>query len=507
MLLSAIMTMTAVPARRTTTAAAIATVTTTTDDNNNNNNNTVPRAKNAERSDLGHANQPDPCRQYRGVLHISQGDYNGGTTAILISFVLHQLAYAEQHQLLPWIHLSSYSKWVYDPLVHGGGGGGGDNNNNKKNRTFVMRAGQFTKQHAHCHGDCGCPPAVDFISDDFQVHDIPEGNGVWGSYFQLAPHIPKFDPLLHMTSSSSSTCRDKPLVRLSLAQLTKGLHNQCHYTAKPWRRGGMPADIRQDHLDNQAWLQQQRQIGARLVQRFVRLQPELQHRVEQALRQQEQQQQEDDNQMASVHCLAVHIRHSDKGNGRKRVPVRDFLPYVQAYVEHHRSPKHPTRPNHGNTTTTTTTTTNRPFVYLATDSSPVLTEIQQRWPRHVQERIRTQDGYDFGNLTTNSTIRPSASGVLLRSPNTTAVFALAAAAQDPTVAVSSTSRHDANLQVLTDALAMSHCQFLLHGLSGVTETSIFFNLELHRGAINLEDDDDDGHPSVADFERQLQQLR
>ena len=47
--------------------------------------------------------------------------------------------------------------------------------------------------------------------------------------------------------------------------------------------------------------------------------------------------------------------------------------------------------------------------------------------------------------------------------------------------------HCSNMEVLTDAMAMSKCQFLLHGHSNVSESTIYWNLELQNNSVNLED--------------------
>ena len=134
-------------------------------------------------------------------------------------------------------------------------------------------------------------------------------------------------------------------------------------------------------------------------------------------------------------CLAVHIRYSDKaGTKRKRIPLSTFLPYVQAYLQ-----------GGGKT------------IVLATDSAEVLSQISKEWPTDVTQAIVRQ------------------SNNVLRSDGKTAVFVVASKSHDRT-----------NREVMIDILAMSKCQFFLHGFSAVSEAVIYLNLDLHDHSIDLE---------------------
>lgn len=146
----------------------------------------------------------------------------------------------------------------------------------------------------------------------------------------------------------------------------------------------------------------------------------------------------------SPNCLAMHVRHSDKANRRQRIPLSRFLPYIDAYLEQVPNGK----------------------IYIATDSSNAIQELQGK--PHYQGRLLWQ----------NDT---------LRSSDTTAVFRM------------TTGHHSTNVQVLVDILAMSKCQFLLHGLSAVSEAVLYLqpNLQDDGHSINLELS---RHASVRDFQ-------
>lgn len=68
-----------------------------------------------------HPQSSGACDGFDGVLHIQQGDFGGASGTIFFLFVLGQLQYAEQFNLKPWVHLNSWSKMVYDQVVHGQG--------------------------------------------------------------------------------------------------------------------------------------------------------------------------------------------------------------------------------------------------------------------------------------------------------------------------------------------------------------------------------------------------
>lgn len=154
------------------------------------------------------------------------------------------------------------------------------------------------------------------------------------------------------------------------------------------------------------------------------------------------------NRQDTSKCLAMHIRHSDKANKRDKIALAAFLPYCQAYVE-----------------------AGGKLIYLATDSSRVIDKIKEEWPPHVTSAITWQRN-------------------IIRSPNETAVFdpAVLSYAQENGGGGGQQQQHHhrTNSEVLVDILAMSRCQWLLHGLSAVSEATIYTNLKLHDSSVNLE---------------------
>jgi hypothetical protein len=173
----------------------------------------------------------------------------------------------------------------------------------------------------------------------------------------------------------------------------------------------------------QEWLMHQRRNATISVQRYIRFNAYMEQRA------------------ACAHpnpqnSLGMHIRHSDKWTSRYIIPVREFLPYCTAFVDHGGA-----------------------SIYLATDSSKVLNEILLTWPGRVVDRLIVQEG------------------VKGLSSNGSAAFDLGI------------GNHRTNTEALTDLLALSKCTYLLHGLSALTEAVFYINPGLARRAINLDDNE------------------
>lgn len=148
------------------------------------------------------------------------------------------------------------------------------------------------------------------------------------------------------------------------------------------------------------------------------------------------------------------IGQGDKeGYGKRKAGrIRDYKPYIEAFLN----------------ATNATSTMRRPYVYLATDAWRVLDAIAENWPESLTSRIRSQGDR------------------VVRSVRWVPAYLL-----EPD------NHHRVNLEALVDILAMSGCQYLLHGSSTVSEAAIYWNLNLHKHSVNL---DDPSHPSLDDFE-------
>lgn len=351
----------------------------------------------------------DACSGYRGILHIAQGDAEGAAGTVFFLFVLNQLLYAQEHNLIPWIHLNNVSHHIFDARVHGSYA------QSESARTIVVSDTVqpswlgFRDPIAQKNFGFPGPPPKETSPDGPRTVTV-EGNGVWESYFLPVSDYSPTDP----------SCQQLPLVKLSYAQIIPGLHLNCPWSLRAWRYGGLPPALRNDTAASYSdWFRPMRQRGSRMVQKYIRFQPYMLQKAQHA--------------NPSSHCLAIHVRHSDKANRRQKIPLKRFYPYMDAYLEQ--------VPLGGK-------------IYVATDSSRVLEELQSL--PHYHDRLLWQEG-------------------AARSQNSTAVFR-------------QHNHHDTNVQVLVDILAMSQCQFLLHGLSAVSEAVLYLNPALqadYRG-VNLE---------------------
>jgi hypothetical protein len=382
------------------------------------------------------------CDGYGGILHISQGDSQGAAGTIFFLFVVNQLLYAEKFNLLPWVHLNNVSHYVYDPLVHGSGTSVAF----QALHGFVPSTTAFvdpiSKQQLLFPGR----PIQQTNSLQRQTETVT-GNGVWESYFEP---VSTFTP---------GDCPHLPLLRLTPSQLIS-IHIHWPPSVRAWRYGGMPPSLIQPDLTYDQWFAPMRDRGSALLEKYVR--PK-QHLVEMARR------------VVSLrhspqHCLAIHIRHSDKANRRKRIPVKKFLPYAQAYYE-----EVVMRTNNNNSNSNNTFSDNA-VIFLATDSHKVIHDIQRDWPSDLVDRMTWQTG-----------------ATIVRSNDTTPVFKMS-------------SHHETNTQVLVDILALSKCEFMLHGLSAVSEAAMYLNrgLQYRNHSVNLETAK---HSTVEDFRRTIQKWK
>jgi hypothetical protein len=221
------------------------------------------------------------------------------------------------------------------------------------------------------------------------------------------------------------SCRDKPLITMDLYLVTPGVHGFAPWAPRCWRYQYLPDYITKPHMPLQEWLEPQRDIAHKVLKKYIRFLPHIKEKAYKV------------NPSCSManSCLGVHIRQSDKAAGRRQIQTDEFLPYVEAFVA-----------------------AGGKWIYLATDSGRVLEEVRKEWPRYLQPKIRTMGDN------------------VVRSNDEKAVFDIA-------------SHHRTNTEILIEILALSTCQFMIHGLSAVTETSVWINVDLHYTSVNLEDPD------------------
>jgi hypothetical protein len=438
------------------------------------------------------ADRPDQQQscsgKYRGVLLIRQTDLLGGAGTALLQLVIGQLLYAHEHHLAPWIHLDNSSRVVYDPVIHGARAAAPPHGRRLQhqhergvaattqvrvvtNVTWIKRPAQYRHFREAVPG----PPVLvegggmeEYQTTLEELVASTGTDGIWEHYFEpVNPHR-RGCASSSVSAASASVGRagfPLPHVTLPLYLITPGLHGYSSTLAtQAWRYDYLPSYVTQSHLPLQQWLEPRRIRAHGAIQQYIRFRPhlrELARRVN-----------PDCRLNSESSCLGLHIRHSDKAAGRRIVPVREFLPYAKEFVR-----------NGGRS------------VYVATDSTLVWDEIQRDWPVSVTKRLRVL--HIASASTTASKKHPNHK--IHRSSDQRAVFDLEDAPSDN---INNNNRghrhhhhhHDTNQQALVEILALSNCQFLVHGLSAMSEAAIWVNLDLHNASVNLEANSDEDDP-------------
>jgi ribonuclease HI len=361
------------------------------------------------------------CDGYRGVYHIEKGDAGGAAGTVFFQFVIGQLIWAEMNNFKPWVYLNNVSYVIYDPIVHGRGPG----------VDFTMMGGlnisYIERPNGHWRDSIpGTPQNWEgLVPTNFHF----DGDGVWDDYFES---VSDFVP-------GDASCRDKPLVTMSLYQVTPGVHGFAPWAPRCWRYEYLPDYVTKPHVPLNEWLEPQRHVAHKTLTKYIKFLPHIQEKADLV------------NPDCSLEhsCLGIHIRQSDKAAGRRQIQTDEFLPYVEAFVQG-----------------------GGEWIYLATDSGKVMEHIKKEWPKYLQKKIRSMGDN------------------VVRSNDNQAVFDIA-------------SHHRTNTEILIEILALSNSQFMIHGLSAVTETSIWINVDLHYTSVDLEDPD---HLGPKDFSSLVQKV-
>jgi hypothetical protein len=359
------------------------------------------------------------CQDYDGVLFMSNVDRNAATGTAFFHYVVDHLIYANMYNLLPVIQIDQINP-LYDPAVHGLG----------SNRTVQVRKGEIStitgtdgmrcqpRKRNRGIGYPGKPILDNPILRNLTLH----GNGIWDSYFE--PPVPSF-------SWDDPSCLEMTFLEMSHRQVHPGMHVCWPLAVRGWMYTGMPYDLHENNKTLQEWFRPMRERGSRMTSQYIRLKPWLKELVDQA-------------NPPTKNCLAMHIRQTDKGHGRRKVPLAVFRVYAEAYSRSSGSGS----------------------IFIATDSANVFHEIQEQWDKNVTSRILTQAGA-FRSSTDKSTFKLLAN-----------------------------QTHRVNTEALVDIYAMSRCSILVHGLSAMSEGAIYLNPRLHDHSVNL----DDGDPtSIEEF--------
>jgi hypothetical protein len=416
------------------------------------------------------------CADADGILFISRVIRKAGAGTMFFQSIVDSLLYAEKYNLVPYIWINDdENQPCYDPNVHGVG----------PNRTVSkMAVGTITNLKGK--GDMACdtadgtrpgPPSLDQQSYQPKTYTLV-GNGMWQSYFQPIPKLSTRYPLYELpqhhpyTSSSSycfEECSKKPVFEMTRSQVMPDMHRCSEFAVRGWAFRGIPnallpkaanttkpskartkstttkskTTIPMQHKSIMAdWLWQHRKRAAPIVRRYFHLQPWLQARVDAA-----------NNATSRVDqsCLAVHIRLTDKASGRDKKGLDAYRPYMYAFAK-------------AITTTSSSISSSslvmKYSIYIATDDATVIPTIQNEWSPMVSSRVVFQ-------------------------PNT-----FRSHEEDlPTFKLLANDKHRSNTEALVDMYALSKCDYLIHGYSGMAEAVVYMNPELHSQSVNIDDED------------------
>lgn len=362
------------------------------------------------------------CAGKDGVLLIQLGDTQSAVGTMFFIYVVNHLIYAHLHNLQPWIHLLPNPP-CHDPAVHG-----------MEPHHFQMLTGT-KEEEIYGTGDSVCthtrrnsyyPGTPKTNPNTLKLQNITiHGNGVFDTYFKSTGFPPK-DP----------SCRKKPLLILNRRSVDPGMHFCAPWSAHPWPHRNIPLTNRPEGQGKtiQQWLQPMRQRASDQVRQYHKPLPWLQYHINKA--------------NPSSRCLSMHIRMTDKGNGRRKKPLSVFQAYAEAYA----------KASGGNS------------IYVATDDATVLTAIESEWKiaslRYQENTIRMNGG---------------SAAIFHQFINET---------------------HRTNTEGFVDIYAMSKCDFFVYGFSAMAEATVYVNPELHDRSVNV-----DAPPkeivSVKEFEKMV----
>lgn len=144
------------------------------------------------------------CNGYSGVLQMSRVDAAAATGTVFFIYVVNHLIYAEDNNLMMWVHLDEGVGKVYDEQVHSGG-----------ETTFQMVRGIPIKSLV---GEDGPPGRAEVDPNLYRFSEketiTVHGNGVWETYFRP---VSGFD-------IADESCTSKPLFVFKHKQVYPGIH-------------------------------------------------------------------------------------------------------------------------------------------------------------------------------------------------------------------------------------------------------------------------------------------
>jgi len=276
----------------------------------------------------------EACNGYDGVFQIQHYDKGGASGTSFFMFNVGMLAWADQHNYLPWIHIEDNYTWpIWDPIVH---------TNVTKHTEFTMMEGMEIgwsrdpdDPRAHLF------PGKPFVKEPLQPKTfVLNGTGVWEHYFLP---VNDFVP-------GDLSCRDKPIVKMDEDHIVPGMHANAPWAPRAWRYAE-PDYVKRWDLTWDKFFKPQRRRGAEITDRYIRFNPMIEKRVNCAFPDPE-------------FSMGMHIRHSDKVVERRVIHTDEFLVFAKTFVW-----------NGGRS------------IYIATDSTKVIDSIMETWPEEVISHV------------------------------------------------------------------------------------------------------------------------
>lgn len=203
-------------------------------------------------------------------------------------------------------------------------------------------------------------------------------------------------------------------------ELSRQLHSRQGWSVRSWSYGCERGRRYEEIMDRS------RPLGARVVAQYYKARPEVYAAVEGMLG--------SGRRWGQQKVLGMHMRGTDKQNGRQIIDPDAYYPHALAFVE-----KYPGS-----------------LVYLATDDENFRNRALS-WPSAVSSR-------------------------LVAHP----LFALARNTDAGRPFGGKKFRREEGFHALVDILALSKCDWLLHSISGLSEFAMYFNPKLQQRSTNLE---------------------
>jgi hypothetical protein len=221
------------------------------------------------------------CRNYKGILLIEHSDQKAAVGTLFFIHVINQLIYAQQHKLLPFVHLTTRNA-CFDRVVH----------DVKPAHLFEFPKGLAEINRISCKPSLqvwNYPGSVNYTIVSNRTYELEiHGSGIWSNYFRP------------VTEVDWRCCHQElPLVRMTQGLTANGIHMCAPWAIRGWDyKRLLPALKPRNSSTLEEWFNPMRRRGSEMVQHISPL-PWLVALVDQA------------NPPMST-CMALHIRLTDK---------------------------------------------------------------------------------------------------------------------------------------------------------------------------------------------------